>query len=421
MSNDTETIAALQAEIAQLRQQVAACTARAEAAQAEAAATRHEMQQSQSLLRQILDNTPTPIYVKDTQGRYLLVNQHFLDIFQMSENALIGKTDECYLPPEIAQAVRANDSAVRANQQPLQMEETIAQADGTRIYLSVKYPIYDTAGTIFATGGISTDITERKKLEEETRRRDYLLHTITGSMPMVLYEVDAAGIFTRSEGKGLENLGMEPGQAVGLSVFDIYRDIPEVVAYHRKVLAGESVNYLIEVSKRIFESWAVPIYDPNGAIAGAAGVSLDITERRGAEAESTRLNEEVIEAQRIALRELSTPLIPIAEDVVIMPLIGTIDSQRAQMVMETLLDGVARYQAATAILDVTGVQLVDSQVANALLQAAQAVRLLGARVMLTGIQPQIAQTLVHLGIELSAIDTRGTLQDGIAAVLTPST
>ncbi|MFQ3662018.1 MAG: STAS domain-containing protein [Chloroflexaceae bacterium] len=129
------------------------------------------------------------------------------------------------------------------------------------------------------------------------------------------------------------------------------------------------------------------------------------------------MEEHVLAAQREALRELSTPLIPITDDVVIMPLIGTIDSGRAQLVMETLLDGVAQHQARLIILDITGVPVVDSQVAQALIRAAQAVKLLGARVMLTGIQPQIAQTLVHLGVDLSGIQTMSSLQAGIAAAL----
>jgi anti-anti-sigma factor len=100
-----------------------------------------------------------------------------------------------------------------------------------------------------------------------------------------------------------------------------------------------------------------------------------------------------------------------------MPLIGTIDTGRAQQVMEALLEGVAHHQATLAILDITGVSVVDTQVAQALIGAAQAVRLLGAQVMLTGIQPQIAQTLVHLGVDLSGIETRGSLQSGIAEAL----
>jgi anti-anti-sigma regulatory factor len=85
--------------------------------------------------------------------------------------------------------------------------------------------------------------------------------------------------------------------------------------------------------------------------------------------------------------------------------------------MEALLEGVAQHQSRLVILDITGVAVVDTQVAQAFIQAAQAVRLLGAQVMLTGIQPQIAQTLVHLGVDLSGIITSGSLQSGIAAAL----
>jgi anti-anti-sigma factor len=147
------------------------------------------------------------------------------------------------------------------------------------------------------------------------------------------------------------------------------------------------------------------------------GFSTDLREQKQMEAERAAMQEQIIDAQRSALRELSTPLIPITDEVVIMPLIGTLDSGRAQQVMEALLEGVSQYQADLVILDITGVSVVDTQVAQAFIQAAQAVRLLGAQVMLTGIQPQIAQTLVHLGVDLSSIQTQGSLQAGIAAAL----
>ncbi|MBA3469489.1 MAG: substrate-binding domain-containing protein [Herpetosiphonaceae bacterium] len=128
--------------------------------------------------------------------------------------------------------------------------------------------------------------------------------------------------------------------------------------------------------------------------------------------------EEVITAQKAALRELSTPIIPISDTVMIMPLIGTIDTARAQQVIETLLEGVAASRIRTAIIDITGVLLVDTQVANVLIQAAQAVKLLGAQVVLTGIRPEVSQTLVGLGIDLRGIVTQSTLQSGIAYAIT---
>jgi anti-anti-sigma factor len=123
----------------------------------------------------------------------------------------------------------------------------------------------------------------------------------------------------------------------------------------------------------------------------------------------------MIRAQAAAIAELSTPLIPISDDVVVMPLIGAIDGPRAEQVLNTLLSGVANRRARVAILDITGVAVADTQVANTILRAAQAVRLLGAQVMLTGIRPEVARTLLGLDVDLGGIITHGSLQAGIAA------
>lgn len=147
---------------------------------------------------------------------------------------------------------------------------------------------------------------------------------------------------------------------------------------------------------------------------GIATVTRDITERKWADEERERLREELIRVQAAALQELSTPLIPISDRVVVMPLIGVIDSTRAQQIMQSLLRGVEERGPAVAIIDITGVPIVDTQVANALVNAAKAVKLLGAQVVITGIRPEVAQTIVALGVELHGITTRRTLQSGIA-------
>jgi len=140
----------------------------------------------------------------------------------------------------------------------------------------------------------------------------------------------------------------------------------------------------------------------------------DLTERKRAAEERARLQEQIIRTQAATLAELSTPLIPIDDEVVVMPLIGALDDRRTQQVLEALLHGVEQRRARVAILDITGVPVVDTQVANGLLLAAQAVRLLGARVVLTGIRPEVAQTLVGLGVNLENLITHSTLQSGIA-------
>ncbi|MFO7168223.1 MAG: HAMP domain-containing protein [Chloroflexota bacterium] len=144
-------------------------------------------------------------------------------------------------------------------------------------------------------------------------------------------------------------------------------------------------------------------------------------ERRVAErtAELERALEELsataAERERLinTVRELSSPVLPVMEGVLVMPLIGVIDSERAAIIIAALLGGVQNHQARVVILDVTGVPIVDTQVARALIQAAEAVRLLGAQTVLVGLRPELAQTIVGLGLDLSGLITRADLQSGV--------
>jgi len=245
----------------------------------------------------IIDNAPFPIYVKDREGRYLMVNTYFVQSFKAPKSAILGKTDQ-ELFPDDAEHYGEND---------------------------------------------------RKALETGTMHREdaYMLH-------------------------------------------------------------GQQFYAL---------TTKFPLKDTAGRTHAVCSISLDITARKQAEAEAQRLQEEIIRVQSETLRALSTPLLPIADGVVVMPLIGNFNAERAQQVLETLLAGVVEHQASMVIMDVTGVPIIDTHVANGLVQAAQAVRLLGAQTILTGIQPAIARTLVDIGADLGDVVTRSTLQSGIAHAL----
>lgn len=121
--------------------------------------------------------------------------------------------------------------------------------------------------------------------------------------------------------------------------------------------------------------------------------------------------------QKIALQELSASLIPVFEKISVMPLVGTIDTERAKLIMENLLEGVVKQRAEVVLLDITGVPVVDTMVAHHIIQAADAVRLVGAKCMLVGIRPEIAQTIVTLGINLTDFSTTSTLRRGMQEAL----
>jgi len=127
--------------------------------------------------------------------------------------------------------------------------------------------------------------------------------------------------------------------------------------------------------------------------------------------------EEVIARQQHELLELSTPVVQLWEGILALPLIGTLDSARTQVVMESLLQAIVRTGAGLAIIDITGVPTVDTLVAQHLLKTVAAARLMGADCIISGIRPQIAQTIVHLGVDLSSVSTKATLADAFTLAL----
>lgn len=128
--------------------------------------------ENRQLLQSIIDNTSNPIFIKKINGEYLLVNKQFESLFKISNADVMGKTDADFLPKEIADNNRNSDFEVAKVLRELKSEETIEQSDGLHTYIAVKFPVFDSLGRIYAIGGISTDISERKKLEESSKAAD---------------------------------------------------------------------------------------------------------------------------------------------------------------------------------------------------------------------------------------------------------
>jgi rsbT co-antagonist protein RsbR len=130
-----------------------------------------------------------------------------------------------------------------------------------------------------------------------------------------------------------------------------------------------------------------------------------------------RTREELIQRQQREMMELSTPVVQLWDNILALPLIGTLDSERTQVVMESLLQKIVDTGAAIAIIDITGVPTVDTLVAQHLLKTVAAARLMGADCIISGIRPQIAQTIVHLGVNLSDVTTKASLADAFSIAL----
>lgn len=156
---------------------------------------------------------------------------------------------------------------------------------------------------------------------------------------------------------------------------------------------------------------------PVGDATWVMSIIRDISERRRLEAARQALQDQIIRSQQDLLHELSTPLFPISDDVLLLPLVGRIDEERARQCVETLLHGIRDWHSRFAIIDITGVPMVDSGVAAMLVHAASAARLLGTQLILTGIRPEIALLLVEVGLGRQPIITYGALRDGLSAAL----
>lgn len=256
--------------------------------------------ESQALLQGILTNIPTLVFVRDREGRFLLANQNFAQLMAHEPEEMIGQTAEELSPSVMAETIKLDhDRQVLTTEHVLEVEETTELAEEERTFMSIRFPIYDAEGTIYAVGSVATDITARKQAEQQQQR----------------------------------------------------------------------------------------------------------------------LQQEIIEAQQQMIAELSTPIIPIMERVIILPLVGSIDTHRARDITRSLLAGISRHRARVVILDITGVSVVDSGVAAHLDKTIQAARLKGAETIITGITDAVAETIVDLGIPWHELETVRDMQTGLALAM----
>lgn len=293
-----------------------------------------------------------------------------------------------------------------------------AKGQPIRYILADGDALFDADGEKVGAVVVMHDITARRHADEQLRDSDAELRAILRTVTDIIFRFDRDGRYLKVMSTDPSFL-MEPAEAIlGKTMHEIFprETADRFLGYIRRALETNQLvqceyDLTIDGKPMWFAANVSPM--PDGTVFFTA---RDITARKQAEdalLENT-LKEELIRAQATALSELATPLIPISDDVVVMPLVGLVDPRRIQEIMETLLKGITERRASVAILDVTGIRVMDAEVANGLIRAAQAAQLLGAQVVITGIRPDMAQRLVSLGSDLKGIITHGTLQSGIA-------
>lgn len=183
--------------------------------------------------------------------------------------------------------------------------------------------------------------------------------------------------------------------------------------------SSETATFVFSLKQPLFTRLRNEFGKDAQGLADEVWATTDLLDKLGLFTTETyvRSREEIIQRQQREMMELSTPVVQLWENILALPLIGTLDSERTQVVMESLLHKIVETGAAIAIIDITGVPTVDTLVAQHLLKTVAAARLMGADCIISGIRPQIAQTIVHLGVNLSEVTTKASLADAFSIAL----
>ncbi len=252
----------------------------------------------------------------------------------------------------------------------------------------------------------------REELEAKLREAQLLLRAILDYLPISVCKYDRVGTFTFQDGKGLERVGVKPGQLLGANVLELYADHPEGSEGIRQGLAGRASHGVLDALDTVWDTWFVPVRDERGEPDGLISINLDATQATQRENE-LRSKLDLIEKQQKVIRDLSTPIIEVWDKVLTLPMVGVVDSLRISEVMDNLLSAIVNKDARFAILDLTGVDAVDTRTAGYLIEMIKAIRLLGAEGIITGIRSNVAQTMIALGLDLSGVTTVGNLRAGL--------
>jgi rsbT co-antagonist protein RsbR len=200
------------------------------------------------------------------------------------------------------------------------------------------------------------------------------------------------------------------------------RDFLEQISTSRVVQgfnSAETATFIFSFKKPLFSRLQKEFGKDAEALAHETLVASELLDKLGLHTVKAfqKTREDVIARQQLEMLELSTPVVKLWDGVLALPMIGTLDSSRTQIVMESLLQRIVETGSELAIIDITGVPTVDTLVAQHLLKTVTAIRLMGADCIISGIRPQIAQTIVHLGIDLEGVTTKATLADALKLAL----
>ena len=348
-------------------------------------------------------------------GTIITSNDNFLNILGYSLKEVKGKHHKIFCEESYANSPEYKEFWEKLNRGEFDTGEyKRIGKNGNAAYIRATYnPIFDTEGKPTKVIKIATDVTEQKLVNAEFEGK---INAIDKSQGVIEFSMD--GTIITSNDNFLNILGYSLKEVKGKhhKIFceESYANSPEYKEFWEKLNRGEfDTGEYKRIGKNgnaaYIRATYNPIFDLSGKPVKVLKIATDVTEQRRLEGERAK--------QAALIMEMSTPVMRLWDNILLLPVIGLVDSKRVQLIMETALQKILDYQAKVLIIDIQGVPAVDSAVANHLIKITKATRLMGCTCIVTGISPDISQALVNLGIDLGDILTQATLKDGVDTAL----
>lgn len=338
-------------------------------------------------------------------GTVVTANQNFLDAMGYSLEEIKGQHHRMFCEADYTKSDDYKKFWEELNEgKPIEAQFKRLTKDGTAVWLQASYnPVLDEQGKLVRIVKFATDITESKLREAEV---EGMLRAIDRVQAVIEFNLDGTVItanqnFMKVFGYSLDEI---VGRHHKMFCEPSYAETPSYAQFWKSLGEGrfESGEF-----KRVAKDGSIvwlqatynPILDANGKLLKVVKFASDITAN--------------VTDQQNAIFEMSTPVTKIWDGVLFAPIVGIVDSKRAVDIMNKTLSSIAETQAKTLVLDISGVAMVDTAVANHLIKVTKAATLMGCRAVISGISPAIAQTITELGIDLSSIHTTSTIESAL--------
>lgn len=376
-----------------------------------------ELEQERQRFRDLFQFAPEGYLVTDPGGMIQEANRAAARLLNVTENFLIGKPLSLFVVPEEVRAFRTQLNQLSQVERLQEWSVRLKPREGEPFDAALTVAgVRDREGKLVALRWLLRDVTERKRAEEERAERireqaarveaeaaRERIINILESITDAFIAVDLEGRLTYLNEKAVQLMrrltSKSREELIGQKLWELLPEIKSTWFYRecQRALAEQAAVHG-EDFFAAFNAWFEVHASPS--LEGLAIYLRDITERKRAEE---------------TIRELSTPVLPIGERLLLLPLIGAIDAQRAVQLTDRLLNAIRTNRARAVVIDITGVAFVDSYIANHLIKSVEAARLLGASVIITGVSAEVAGTLTKIGVDLSAIEAVVDLRSAIEA------